>query len=104
MKYRTLGKTDIKVSEIGLGCWAIGGPYWTKGESTGWTGELDYDDIATAISFAIDQGVNHFDTADVYGYGQSERLLAKALGKRRNKAVIATKVGWAATTAPHVYD
>jgi myo-inositol catabolism protein IolS len=104
MKQRRLGKTDLMVSEISLGTWAIGGPYWTKGESTGWTGPLDEEDIIRAIKYAIDQGVNHFDTADVYGYGNSERLLGKALGNRRNDVTIATKVGWATTTAPHVYD
>lgn len=104
MKYRKLGRTDIVVSEISLGTWAIGGPYWTDGEPTGWTGELDEGEIIKAINLAVDKGVTHFDTADVYGYGRSERLLAKALGKRRRNVTIATKVGFAATTAPHVYD
>jgi aryl-alcohol dehydrogenase-like predicted oxidoreductase len=104
MEYRKMGKTNIRVSEIGLGCWAIGGPYWTKGEPTGWTGDLDEGEIIRAINLAIDLGVNHFDTADVYGYGRSERLLGKALGKRRRDVTVATKIGWAATTAPHVYD
>jgi myo-inositol catabolism protein IolS len=104
MKQRRLGRTGIMVSEISLGTWAIGGPYWTQGEPTGWSGTLDEDEIIEAINLAVDQGVNHFDTADVYGYGKSERLLGKALGKRRNKVTIATKIGWAATTAPHVYD
>lgn len=104
MDYRRLGKTDIRVSEIGLGCWAIGGPYWTEGEPTGWTGDLDEAEIVRAINRAVDLGVTHFDTADVYGYGKSERLLAEALGARRKQVTIATKVGWAATTAPNVFD
>ena len=104
MEYRNLGKTSIKVSEVSLGTWAIGGPYWTEGESTGWTGFLDEAEIIKAINLGVDNGVNHFDTADVYGYGRSERLLAKALDRRRNKVTIATKVGFAATTSPHVYD
>jgi aryl-alcohol dehydrogenase-like predicted oxidoreductase len=104
MKYRSLGKTDMQVSEISLGTWAIGGPYWTEGEPTGWAGKIDESEVTRAINVAIDKGVNHFDTADVYGYGRSERLLAKALGKRRSGVTIASKVGWAATTAPHVYD
>lgn len=104
MKQNRLGKTGLMVSEISLGTWAIGGPYWTKGESTGWNGPLDQDDILNAINYAIDHGVNHFDTADVYGYGNSERLLGKALSNHRNEVTIASKVGWATTTAPHVYD
>jgi myo-inositol catabolism protein IolS len=103
MQYRNLGNTDIKVSEISLGTWAIGGPYWTDGESTGWTGELDNADVIRAIEYACDKGVNHFDTADVYGYGNSERLLASALGKHRKNVTIATKVGFAATTGNHAY-
>jgi aryl-alcohol dehydrogenase-like predicted oxidoreductase len=104
MNNRKLGRTDILVSEIGLGTWAIGGPYWTQGEPTGWSGPLDEDEIKEAIQYAIDNGINHFDTADVYGYGKSERLLGQAIGKRRNQVTIASKVGWAATTAVHVYD
>jgi myo-inositol catabolism protein IolS len=104
MEYRKMGRTGIEVSEISLGTWGIGGPYWTKGEPTGWTGELDDDEIIRAINSAIDLGVNHFDTADVYGYGRSERLLGEALGNRRKQVTIASKIGWAATTAPHVYD
>jgi len=104
MKQRKLGRTNLFVSEIGLGTWAIGGPYWTEGEPTGWSGPLDFKDIELAINYAVDHGVNHFDTADVYGYGQSERLLGKALGNRRKNVIIASKVGFAATTAPNVYD
>lgn len=104
MHYRHLGSSDLELSEVGLGTWAIGGPYWTEGEPTGWGGPLDEDDICRAINLAVESGINHFDTADVYGYGVSERILARALARQSSNIVIATKVGWAATTAPHVYS
>lgn len=101
MKYRKLKKAGISVSEIGIGTWAIGGPYWTDNQSTGWTGPVDDDEVVRAMQEALDRGVNHIDTADVYGYGKSERLIALAVeGSRRSKAVIASKVGWVKTSAP----
>jgi len=104
MRYRRLGRANVSVSEIGLGCWTIGGRYWNQGRSKGWSGPLNEHDIIDAIRGAVDRGVNHFDTADIYGYGRSERLLGQALEGHRDEVLIATKVGWAATTAPHVYD
>lgn len=85
MKYRTLPGTDLQLSAIGLGCWAIGGKWWGD----------DVDDgrsIAT-IHAALDHGINWFDTAPLYGHGHADELLVKALGKRRHEVVIATKVG-----------
>ena len=86
MKERCLGKTGLRVSEIGFGGWPIGGrsygPVWD-------TDSLD------ALEAAWDSGVNFFDTADVYGEGHSEELLGSFLkGKPRNRVVIATKGGW----------
>jgi myo-inositol catabolism protein IolS len=92
----------LPLRPVGLGCWAIGGPYYTEGEPTGWSGPLDEDDVRRALAIAADSGVNHFDTADVYGYGRSERLLGAALGNRSD-IYVASKVGWAATTDVHVY-
>ncbi|HEY9719012.1 MAG TPA: aldo/keto reductase [Trichormus sp.] len=88
MKYRDFGKTGLKVSEVGFGCWAIGGN--EHGNSYGQT-----DDKASveAIHKAIDLGCNFFDTADVYGWGHSEELLGKALKNKREHLIIATKVG-----------
>lgn len=86
MKYRRLGKTGLEVSEIGFGCWAIGGT------SYGPTKDAQSLD---ALEAAWEAGVNFYDTADTYGHGHSETLLAKFLkGKPRNKIFIATKVGW----------
>ena len=81
------------MSEIGMGTWAIGGPYWTDNQPTGWSGPVDDNEVIQAMKDALDLGVNHIDTADVYGYGKSERLVASAVeGSRRSKAVIASKV------------
>lgn len=104
MQYRAISGTDIKVSKIGLGTWAVGGPYWTNGEPTGWTGPLDRADIERALHYAIDNGVNHVDTADVYGHGKSERLLGEILASRRKEIIVATKVGFTPTSAEHAYD
>jgi aryl-alcohol dehydrogenase-like predicted oxidoreductase len=103
MNYRTLGTTTIKVSEISLGCWTMGGLNWVNGVPNGWA-NVDEKEIAEAIDYAIDRGVNHFDTADVYGNGRSERMLARILGKRTNDVIIATKVGHFPGTAEHAYD
>lgn len=85
MQYRRLGRTDISVSAIALGCWAFGGgPYW---------GDRDEQLSADTIRRAFDVGVNFFDTAEGYGNGHSEVVLGRALGVRRPQAIIATKVG-----------
>lgn len=103
MKYRKLGKSDIKVSEISLGCWTMGGLNWVNGVPNGWA-NVDEKEIAEAINYAIDNGVNHFDNADVYGNGRAERMLARILGKRTNDFIIATKIGWFPGTAEHAYE
>jgi aryl-alcohol dehydrogenase-like predicted oxidoreductase len=102
MQYRTVGKTDVKVSEISLGCWTLGGPAWNRGNAIGWA-EPDEKEAIEAVRYAIDHGVNHFDNADVYGFGRAERLLAKALEGIGKDVVIATKVGHFQGTAPHAY-
>lgn len=103
MRYRKLGKTDVKVSEISLGCWTMGGLNWVNGVPNGWA-NVDETEIANAIDYAIERGVNHFDNADVYGNGKAERMLARILGKRTNKIIIATKIGWFPGTAEHAYE
>ena len=92
MPKRTLGKSGIKVSALGLGCWAIGGPFYFDGKMNGY-GEVDDNESIKAIHKAIDIGVTFFDSADVYGAGHSERVLGKALRGKRDKIVIATKFG-----------
>ncbi|MEP0859900.1 MAG: aldo/keto reductase [Ignavibacterium sp.] len=103
MKYRKLGKTNVEVSEISLGCWTMGGLNWVDGVPNGWA-NVDEKEIAEAINYAIDNGVNHFDNADVYGNGRAERMLARILGNRTNNFIIATKVGWFKGTAAHAYE
>ena len=90
---RQLGKSGIQVSAMGLGCWAIGGPFTNmEGVPVGWS-DVDDNESIRAIHRALDLGVNFFDTADVYGTGHSEEILGKALMGRRDKVVIATKFG-----------
>lgn len=92
MQIRNLGNTDIKVSEIGFGGWAIGGVSEASGTPLGW-GRTSDDESLAAIRRARDLGVTFFDTADSYGFGRSESLLGIVLARRRNEVVIATKVG-----------
>jgi aryl-alcohol dehydrogenase-like predicted oxidoreductase len=92
MQYRTLGRTGIRVSEIGFGAWAIGGSAEASGVPIGWGKSIDDDSLA-AIRRARDLGVTFFDTADSYGFGRSESLLGIVLSRHRKDVVIATKVG-----------
>jgi aryl-alcohol dehydrogenase-like predicted oxidoreductase len=93
MFQRDLGtRAGVQVSALGLGCWAIGGPFTFNGQPTGW-GEVDDDESLRAIHRALELGVTLFDTADVYGCGHSERVLGRALAGRRDDVVIVTKVG-----------
>jgi aryl-alcohol dehydrogenase-like predicted oxidoreductase len=85
LKFRRLGNSGLKISEIGVGLWAAGGDTF---------GKTDDQDIFDAIDFALDAGVNFFDTADVYGGGHSEELLGRAMQGRRDKFILATKIGW----------
>ncbi len=85
MKYRILGRTQLNVSEIGFGSWGI------SGNSYGATSDSE---SLKALSFALDQGVNFIDTADIYGFGKSEELVGTALKGKRGQVVLATKGGW----------
>jgi aryl-alcohol dehydrogenase-like predicted oxidoreductase len=87
---RVLGRSGIEVSALGMGCWAIGGPFWDGDTPIGW-GEVDDGESIRAIHAALDRGVNFFDTANVYGAGHSERVLGRAIASRRSQVVIATK-------------
>lgn len=92
MLTRILGRSNIQVSAIGMGCWAIGGPWWRGTTPVGWS-KVNDDESIRAIHRAIDRGVNFFDTADAYGCGHSERVLGQALEGKRHQVVIATKFG-----------
>ena len=83
MEYRDLGRTGWKVSEISFGSWAIGGTW----------GEVDDQESIATLHRALDLGVNFFDTADVYGDGRSECLLAQLRKERHNEFYVATKAG-----------
>jgi aryl-alcohol dehydrogenase-like predicted oxidoreductase len=92
MLTRTLGRSGITVSALGLGCWAIGGPMWRGERPVGW-GTVDDAESLRALRRALDLGVTFFDTSDAYGCGHSERLLGQALAGQRERVVIATKFG-----------
>jgi aryl-alcohol dehydrogenase-like predicted oxidoreductase len=83
MRYRSFGRTGWQVSEIGFGAWAIGADW----------GQVSEQDAIAALHAALDQGVNLIDTADVYGDGRSERLIAQALRGRREPIYVLTKAG-----------
>lgn len=91
MQYRKFGNTDLHVSEVGFGAWAIGGGAMIGNTVIGW-GDADDSSSKKAINAALDAGINFFDTADIYGLGHSEKLLGKTIGQN-NKIIIATKVG-----------
>jgi aryl-alcohol dehydrogenase-like predicted oxidoreductase len=92
MQYRTLGRTGFEVSSISFGAWAIGGSW----------GTVEDDQSIAALHRAIDLGVNFIDTADVYGDGRSEKLIAQVLKERSERIVVATKAG--RRLSPHIAD
>ena len=92
MHYREFGRTGWKVAEISFGAWAIGASW----------GKVDDDESLAAMNRALDLGVNLIDTADGYGDGHSEQLIAKLLKGRREKVYVVTKVG--RRSSPHTAD
>jgi aryl-alcohol dehydrogenase-like predicted oxidoreductase len=92
MNYRELGRTGWKVSDISFGAWAIGGSW----------GTVDDGESLAALHAAIDCGVNFIDTADVYGMGRSERLIAQLKRDRKSEIIVATKAG--RRLSPHTAD
>jgi len=84
MEYRTLGNTDVKVTPIAFGAWAIGGAMW---------GGAEKKDAVEAIKRSVDHGITTIDTAPVYGYGKSEELVGEAVRGMRDKVQILTKYG-----------
>ena len=89
MRYRNLGRSGIPVSEVGFGAWGIGG---NKDGAVAY-GPTDESQSLDALAAALDAGINFFDTSDLYGFGESERLIGKAFSACRDKVVIASKVG-----------
>jgi aryl-alcohol dehydrogenase-like predicted oxidoreductase len=86
LKYRRLGKSDIKVSEIGFGAWTIGLNWWGK--------KIDDDEAIRMLKRAYDLGINFYDTGDIYGKGKSEKLIGIAFKDMRNEIVYSTKWGY----------
>jgi aryl-alcohol dehydrogenase-like predicted oxidoreductase len=93
MRYRTLPRTDITVSEVGFGVWTL---------ATGWWGDKDDREAVELLRTALERGITLFDTADSYGNGRGETLLAQAFDGRRDEVVYSTKVGydWYSNTGP----
>lgn len=91
MQYRQFGHTDLLVSEVGYGAWAIGGGAMIGTTAIGW-GDADDTTSVQSIHASLDAGINFFDTADIYGLGHSEDLLGNALAGNK-EVIIATKVG-----------
>lgn len=85
MKYRKLGRTKLNVSEIGFGVWSV---------TTGWWGIVGRDQALKILNKAYDLGINFYDTADMYGRGLGEEILAEAFGKDLDRLIIATKFGY----------
>lgn len=90
---RRLGRSNLEVSAMGLGCWAMGGPWTLNNEPHGW-GQVDDAESIRAIHYALDTGINFFDTAANYGCGHSEKILSQAVADRRDKVILATKFGY----------
>ena len=90
MNYNKLGKTNLNVSEIGFGCWGIGG----NPKNSLSYGKTDDKESMSALSLAFELGVNFFDTSPLYGFGHSEILIGSTFKKKRNNIIIATKVGY----------
>jgi aryl-alcohol dehydrogenase-like predicted oxidoreductase len=97
MKYRTLGMTGIRVSEVGLGAWELGGSYSLRERSSQNNDPAGYDDVVEdeavrTIHWGIENGLNFIDTAPIYGLGESERRVARALRGRLEQVTVETKL------------
>jgi aryl-alcohol dehydrogenase-like predicted oxidoreductase len=86
LKYKTLGKSGIKVSEIGFGAWTIALDWWGK--------KIEDDEAKRMLKRAYDVGINFFETGDMYGKGKSEKLIGEVFNGMRNEVVISTKYGY----------
>lgn len=95
MNYRKISKTDLNVSTIALGTWAMGNDFW---------GDVDDKDSISAIQASLDSGINFIDTAPAYGAGHAETVVAKAIQGKRDKVVLATKTGVVRTKTEFLRD
>lgn len=102
MQYRKFGNTELRVSEVGFGAWAIGGGTMIGETAIGW-GNTDDAVSAGAIQAALEAGINFFDTADIYGLGHSENLLGDTISKNK-EVLIATKVGNVSRNEQFTFD
>jgi aryl-alcohol dehydrogenase-like predicted oxidoreductase len=85
MNYRTLGSSGVEVSEVGFGAWVVG---------TDWWGDRTEAEAIDLVQHALDSGITFFDTGDVYGHGDSEDLIGRALNEHREEVTIGTKIGY----------
>lgn len=95
MEYRKIPNTDLNISKIGLGTWAMGNDFW---------GEVDDKESIAAIAASLDSGINFIDTAPAYGAGHAESIVAKAIQGKRDKVIIATKTGVVRTSDAFLRD
>ena len=103
MQVRRIGDGELALPSLGVGCWAIGGPAWNLGLEMGWS-RIDENDAVRGLQESLASGNNHFDTADVYGLGNSERLIGKATSPYdRRDFYLSSKIGYFQGTAPHPY-
>ena len=93
MQMRTLGRSGIQISPMGLGTWAAGGPTTHGGLQSGW-GFVDDGELVRAMERGIELGINFLDTADCYGTGHSEELVGSVIKSRRDEVIVATKFGF----------
>lgn len=103
MHYTILGNTKLKVSCVGIGTWALGGLAWNLNMDSGWSGSSDKESLR-GLCYAYDNGVNYFDTADIYGHGHSERLIGQFIRENNPQdIIISSKVGYFKGTSIHAF-
>ena len=103
MRRVRLGRTEVEVSAVSVGTWPYSGPNVADGRSVGWSGH-EPEQAKAALRTAFELGIDHWDTADVYGDGRSEQLLGEMLGELpRDKLFLASKTGWDPGAYGHFY-
>ena len=103
MKTVRFGRTGVEISTVSLGTWAHGGPNIVSGRPVGWFG-VSESDVRRSLKLAWEKGINHWDTADVYGDGRAEQLMGESWDDvPRDQIFLATKVGWDPGSHHHYY-